>query len=99
VAYGNGGPNGYGGVNREHAKGGGRQRWAGAPVADQPPGAKDLGIENERLRFLVETLDAERLVLEARLLTLREILQARCDEAETLRRRLEESSASSASVP
>ena len=94
MAYANGGPDGYGGVNREH-----RQRWAGTSVADQPPAAKDLGIENERLRFLVETLDAERLVLEARLLTLREILRARCDEAETLRRRLEESSATSASTP
>lgn len=96
MVYGNGGPSAYGG---EHAKSGRGQRWAGGPVADQPRAAKDLGIENERLRFLVETLDAERQVLEARLLTLREILRARCDEAETLRRRLEESRARSASAP
>jgi len=68
----------------------GRHRWMDTPPPDHSPTATELRVENERLRFLVETLDAERLVLEARLGTLREMLRARCDEAEALRRKLEE---------
>lgn len=68
----------------------GGRRLLAAPLADRVSAAGELEFENERLRFLVETLDAERLVLEARLGTLREMLRARCDEADALRRKLEE---------